>query len=306
MTRLAAVAGSFSRDVEFDLQRVAAIIDESRAAGTEVLVLPHGVLGGYVGDLDADRDAPPDLPPTLDLGGPEVAQIVDAAGEMVVCFGFTERAVSGSASGKPSNTAVCVDGTGILGVHRKVHLPAGEVPWYEPGDRFAAFDTRVGRVGMLIDYDKTFPEASRSLALDGAELLAFVCAWPLSLTSPAARVAHDRQSILSELYDCSRAAENQVIVVSSNLTGAQGRLRFFGQAKIVQPDGQVVARTGFRSGMATVDLDIGAVVGSARRRLHHLVERRSSAYLTDASSRTSGLAAQPGGHTVGAARTDFG
>lgn len=43
-------------------------------------------------------------------------------------------------------------------------------------------DTPVGRLGLLIDYDKTFPEAARSLALDGAQILACLSAWPTSVT----------------------------------------------------------------------------------------------------------------------------
>lgn len=278
MTRIAAVSGWFSHDLEFDLHRARSIIEEARERGVDLLVLPHGVLGGYVDDLDADLDGPPDLPPLVDLDGPEVRQLVEAAGDLVVCFGLTEH----RGGGRPGNTAVCVDGTGILGVHRKVHLPPGELRWYVPGDRCDAFDTPVGRIGMLVDYDKTFPEAARSLALGGAEILAFVCAWPLSLTAQAARVSQDRQSLLFELYDRSRAAENQVVVATSNLTGGQGRLRFFGQAKVVQPDGQIIARTGFRPGWAVADLEVATVVSAARRRQHHLVERRPGSYVQEA------------------------
>ncbi|QXC61042.1 carbon-nitrogen hydrolase family protein [Aquihabitans sp. G128] len=294
VTRVAAVSGSFSHDLAFDLERATSIIEEAREREVELLVLPHGVLGGYVGDLDPDLDDPPDVPPMVALDGPEVAELVAAAGDLVVCFGLTE-----DRGGRPGNTAVCVDGSGILGVHRKVHLPPGEVRWYKPGDGCAAFDTPVGRIGMLVDYDKTFPEAARSLALDGAELLAFVCAWPLSLTAQAARVSQDRQSLLFELYDRARAAENQVVVVTSNLTGGQGQLRFFGQAKVVQPDGQIVARTGFRPGWAVADIEVGTLVANARRRQHHLAERRPRAYLQESGS-TVGL---PGAGDAAPARS---
>ena len=76
---------------------------------------------------------------------------------------------------------------------------------------------------MLIDYDKTFPESARSLALDGAEILACLSAWPTSITNRAPRMAQDRQARLFDLYDQARAAENQVVLASSNQTGAHGR-----------------------------------------------------------------------------------
>lgn len=274
MTRLAAAAAHFGRDLDFDVLRATALVEGARADGVDLLVLPHGVLGGYLDDLDADGEHPPDLPPTLTLDDPRIAAIGAAAGAMAVCFGFTEAAPGGGRH----DTAVCLSGDGVLGVHRKVHLPAGAVRWYAPGDHLGAFDTPVGRVGMLIDYDKTFPEAARALALDGAEVLAMVCAWPLSRTHPATRVTHDRQSVLFDLYDRARAAENQVVVVTANLSGSQGALRFLGQAKIVLPDGGVAARTGFRPGVATADVDVAGVVATARRRHYHLVERRPAVY----------------------------
>ena len=151
---------------------------------------------------------------------------------MTVCVGYAEEAGAGR-----YNAAICVSGDGVLGTHRKVHQPAGEGLAYLAGDSFAAFDTPVGRLGMLIDYDKTFPESARALALDGAQLIAALSAWPASVTDRASRLPADRQSRLFDLYDCARAAENQVVVVSSNQTGVMGSLRFLGQAKVVGPGG---------------------------------------------------------------------
>jgi len=273
VTRIGAVSAWFTSDLEFDLRRACSIIEEAGERGIGLLVLPHAVLGGYVGDLDPDLDEPPVLPPMLSIDGPEGGRLIAAAGDVVVCFGLTE-----DRDGRPSNTALCIDGSGVLGVHRKVHLPPGEVRWYAAGATCQAFDTPVGRIGMLVDYDKTFPEAARALALDGAEILAFVCAWPLSLTARASRVSQDRQSQLFELYDRSRAAENQVVVASANLIGGQGRLRFFGQSKVMGPDGSILARTGFRAGWAEAEVNVTADVANARRRQHHLLERRPAAY----------------------------
>ncbi|MDD9371039.1 MAG: carbon-nitrogen hydrolase family protein [Acidimicrobiales bacterium] len=269
---LAAASAAFTRDLAFDLERARSLIADAHARRADLLVMPHGVLGGYLDDLDPGPAAA-DPPPALELGHPAVLALLEAAGDMTVCFGFTERLGEGRA-----NVAVCGTAAGVLGVQRKVHLPPGEVPWYQAGDGLAAFDTPVGRLGMLIDYDKTFPEAARALALDGAQVLAFVCAWPLSRTQPASKVAHDRQSVLFDLYDRARAAENQVVVVTANLSGTQGRLRFLAQSKVVLPDGAVVARTGFRPGVVGAEVDVAAVVGTARASQHHLAERRPSAY----------------------------
>lgn len=234
-------------------------------------MLPDACLGGYIADLRSPDIE--ELPPALEADEPELKAISQMAGDLTVCIGYTELA-----DGLRYNTAACITGDGIIGSHRKVHQPAGESLAYAAGDAFAAFDTPVGRMGMLIDYDKTFPEAARTLALDGARVIAALSAWPASITDRADRLANDRQSRLFDLYDSARAAENQVVLISSNQTGIQGGLRFLGQAKVVGPGGDVLARTGVKGGLAVADIDIDHEVNRARKVLRHLEERRVDTY----------------------------
>ena len=271
VVRLAAAAAHFGRDLEFDLGRIGKLVEDARTGGAGLLVLPDAALGGYLADLrHPDPDA---LPPALKPDDPMLARVAALAGEMVVCVGYCE-----ADGDERYNAAVCVSGDGVLGRHRKVHLPAGEVAAYRAGDSFAAFDTPVGRVGMLIDYDKTFPESARSLALDGAQILACLSAWPASITNRAPRIAQDRQSWLFDLYDCARAAENQVVLVSANQTGAIGGMRFLGRAKVVGPGGNILARTWSKAGLAVAELDVAEQISAARRVLRHLDERRPASY----------------------------
>jgi nitrilase len=269
--RIGAVAAKFGRDLDFDLQRIATLIEHARQSGVSLLVLPDAALGGYLGDLH--QPDPAALPPALELDDPHVLKVAGLAAEMVVCFGFCE-----ADGNRRFNTAVCVHDGALLGSHRKVHQPAGESIAYAAGECFGAFDTPVGRLGMLIDYDKTFPEAARTLALNGADVLACLSAWPTSLTNRAPRMAHDRQARLFDLYDQARAAENQVVLVSSNQTGALGQLRFLGQAKVVGPGGEILARTWSKAGIATAELDVAAEIAKARRVLRHLDERKPGVY----------------------------
>lgn len=268
---LGALAGNFGRDLPRCVGKAVGIIDAAARDGVDLLVFPHATLGGYLGDLRAPSAET--LPPALDPEGPELTAVAAAAGDMTVCIGYTE-----AGDGTRYNTAVCLTGDGVLGVHRKVHQPVDEGTHYAAGETFRAFDTPVGRLGMLIDYDKTFPEAARTLAGDGAQLLACLSAWPASLTNRAPRLVQDRQSRLFDLYDCARAAENQVVWVSANQTGTMGRLRFLGQSKVVGPGGDVLARTWAKAGLALADLDVAGEVGRARTVLDHLRERRPEAY----------------------------
>ncbi len=269
--QIGAVAARFGRDLDFDLQRIATLIEHARQLGVGLLVLPDAALGGSLDDLRSPN--PDTLPPALPLDDPHVRKVAVLAAAMGVCFGFCE-----AEGDQRFNTALCVHGDGILGSHRKVHQPAGESIAYSAGECFSAFDTPAGRIGMLIDYDKTFPESARTLALDGAEVLACLSAWPASLTNRAPRMTQDRQARLFDLYDQARAAENQVVLVSSNQTGVLGALRFLGQAKVVGPGGEILARTWSKAGIATAELDVAAEITKAQRVLQHLHERKPSAY----------------------------
>ncbi|MTE14270.1 carbon-nitrogen hydrolase family protein [Nocardia aurantiaca] len=277
VTRIAAVAAHFGADIARALDKITGIIDRLTQDGVDLLVLPDASLGGYIGDL---RNPDPSTgPEAIDPDGPEIRLLCGMARDMTICIGYAE-----DADGIRYNAAVCLTGDGVLGRHRKVHQPAGEHLAYAAGDRFAAFDTPVGRIGMLIDYDKTFPESARALALDGARAIAALSAWPASVTDRASRMPNDRQSRLFDLYDQARAAENQIVLASSNQTGITGHLRFLGQAKVVGPGGDVLARTWSKGGLAVADIDIDAEVERARRVLRHLEERRVDTYhnlLTD-------------------------
>jgi predicted amidohydrolase len=276
VTVVAAAAAHFGRDLNFCLQRIATLIEHARQAGAAVLVLPDAALGGYLADIRSPDPAA--LPPALPPDSEYLRKVAALAAEMVVCLGYCEAAPDGDGAPRRYNAAACVTGDGVLGRHRKVHQPPGEAGAYAAGDAFTAFDTPAGRVGMLIDYDKTFPEAARSLALDGAEIVACLSAWPTSITNRAPRMAQDRQARLFDLYDQSRAAENQVVLASSNQTGALGGMRFLGQAKIVGPGGDILARTWSKAGLAVADVDVPGEIARARRVQHHLSERKPGAY----------------------------
>ena len=269
---IAAVAAPFGRGLDDAFARIERTLQSARARGARLVVFPECALGGYLREpLPGEQG--PDLPPALDPDGPEIQRLVRLAGPTVVCIGYTEAAPGG-----PYSSAVCVSGDGVLGRHRKVHLPPAERFAYSAGDGFAAFDTPAGRLGMLLCYDKLFPEAARALALDGAETIACMAAWPVDRHAPARDPDADRQARHFDLMAAARAVENQVAWVSSNQAGAWGPLRFLARAQVVDPDGVVRARTGARSGLAVARLDARSAIGALRARIDHLGDRRAHAY----------------------------
>jgi predicted amidohydrolase len=262
----AAVAAPFNGSLEATFARIERAVESARARGAAMVVLPECALGGYLRADGSSGEA-------IDVDGPEIERLCALAADTIVCAGFTERG-----PGLPYSSAVCVTGDGVLGHHRKVHLPPTELGGFAPGDLFAAFDTPIGRVGMLICYDKVFPEAARTLALDGAEIVASMSAWPVCRFAPAKRIGDDRQTRQFNLLDQARAMENQVVWVSSNVAGRAGSLRFMGQAKVVAPDGEVLARTGGRAGIAVASVDVRGEVSGARGFFSHLSDMAPTAY----------------------------
>ncbi|MDT0305931.1 carbon-nitrogen hydrolase family protein [Streptomyces sp. DSM 44917] len=271
--RMAAVAAGFGRDLEEDFRVAAGLIERARADGVRLLALPEACLGGYLLSLegDAGQDAGP---PALAADGPEIRRLAALAGGMTVVAGYCEA----GADGRRYNSAVCVSGDGVLGNHRKVHQPLSEDASYASGDGFRAFDTPAGRIGMMICYDKAFPESARALALDGAEIGVCVSAWPGARTQPAADLAEDRWKRRFDLFDRARALENQMVWLSANQSGTFGSLRFVGSAKVVDPGGEVLAATGVTAGVATAELDVARALETARRSMAHLRDRRPDAY----------------------------
>jgi N-carbamoylputrescine amidase len=272
----AAVSAAFGRDLNAGLAQVGRTVARARSRGASLVVFPECALGGYPRELPHNPDGAPDDPPALDPEGPEIDRLVEVAGPTVVCVGYTEGGPGG-----PYSSAVCVSGDGVLGRHRKVHIPPAEARAYRPGHGFEAFDTPVGRLGMITCYDKVFPESARALALDGAEVIASMAAWPVCRRDPARRVAGDLQTRYFDLMDRARAVENQVVWVSANQSRRLGRLRFLGRAKVVDPRGVVLASTGARPGLALARIDARAA-SQARDRLSHLAFRRPDAYVPEA------------------------
>jgi N-carbamoylputrescine amidase len=267
--RMAAVAARFDRDLDADFARIEKLAAAAREQDVQLLALPEAALGGYLTSLDGTADPPPALAPD----GPEIQRLSRIAGDMVITAGYCE-----DGGGVLYNSVVCVNGDGVLGHHRKVHQPMHEGSSYQAGEEFAAFDTPVGRLGMMICYDKAFPESARTLALDGAEIVVCVSAWPGSRTNPSPDLAQDRWKRRFDLFDRARALENQIVWLSANQSGTFGSLRFVASAKVVDPGGEIVADTGVTAGMAVAELDLAAALAAARRSMGHLRDRRPHTY----------------------------
>lgn len=168
---------------------------------------------------------------------------------------------------KVFNTVFLVDCGRLVGSYRKVHLfsPLGEDLAFSGGDSRLVADTSVGKVGVIICYDLRFPELSRRLALEGAEILCVPAQWPKP------RQEHWRTLARA------RAIENQLFVVAANPCGTIGNLDFFGMSMIIDPKGEVLADAGSSETTVVAPLDLG-VLASWRAQISCFADRRPEVY----------------------------
>ncbi|MGE0409236.1 MAG: carbon-nitrogen hydrolase family protein, partial [Amphiplicatus sp.] len=133
--------------------------------------------------------------------------------------------------GKFYNSAAFVGPQGLVGKHRKLHLPnVGVDRFVNRGDLPpSVYETEIGRIGMGICYDSAFPEHARVLALQGADLIVNITNGP------------EGAEFCVEHTALTRARENHVYYAAINRTGEERGVTFFGQSKIVRYDGAPLA-----------------------------------------------------------------
>ena len=193
------------------------------------------------------------------------------------------------AAGLYHNSAAVIDAGGeLLGVYRKMHIPDDplyyEKFYFTPGDNdpgFCAWNTKYGRVGVLICWDQWYPEAARLTALAGADILLYPTAigW-----HPSEKAAEgDAQHAAWQTIQRSHAIANGCFVAAVNRighekpTGGDG-LEFWGQSFVASPSGEVIVEAGIDTDEILVaKLDM-AQVNEARMHWPFLRDRRIDAY----------------------------
>ncbi|MBT3233094.1 MAG: hypothetical protein HN356_09785 [Calditrichaeota bacterium] len=193
-------------------------------ADLDLIVFPELATSGYE---FKNRDEAFELALELDNGA-EIAQFknLSADTDTVLVFGFAER--SGE---KVYNSSALIEPDGSVTVYRKIHLFDQEKFRFDPGDRPPGVKTtKVGRIGMLICFDWIFPEVTRKLALDGAQLICHPSNLVLDLC---------QKSMFA------RSVENCVFTLTCNRTGTENRagreLTFTGGSQILSTRGKTLA-----------------------------------------------------------------
>lgn len=249
-----------------NLAKIVRLVEEAAAQHADLLVLPECCLQGYpsgTGNHDGDEFVY-HYKEAETVPGPSTRAVQEAARDhnLIVIFGMTELAGTLGPGGLLFNSVVTVGRDGVLGVYRKVHTGDLEKQLWQRGTDFPVIDTSIGRIGSLICYDIVFPEAPRTLALRGAEMIAMSTAWAPS--SPSNRAFERGYDLLT----CCRALENQVWLVVAAQTGTDpdSGAEYLGCSRVVSPTGEVILDLGSDEGLGVASIDVREGIIQARAR----------------------------------------
>lgn len=233
--------------------------------GCDLVVFPELSNTGFVRSYDAvfarelwDAAEPVDGPLVRSFG----RLAVDSKTSIVVGLAIRHPDITGVIR----NVSVLFGRDGVQHHHIKVHLPREEKRYFEEGTNLSVVDTATCKLGMLVCADIAFPEAARSLALQGAELIAV----PMCAPKP-------RNPQLYEALAVARAYENQAYVLIANRVGADHDISFGGGSIIAAPDGSIVAKLESVPDMAVATLNHGLLLDERLRQTRYR-DRRPHLY----------------------------
>ena len=221
-----------SLSVEKNTEIIKRKISEAAQNGAELIVFPELSNAGYITVRDKHfgrkfYEASDYIPGNFTEEIARQAQECD----VYVIVGMSEK--HPVIPGTLYNSAVLISPDGeVVGTHRKVHTPGEEKHYFAPGNSIKSFQTALGTIGISICYDTQFPELTRTLALEGTEILCLLWNMPSFSNKPR----------LLEHYTAARSAENRMYTISANRIGSDdGHAVFFGHSCISDPVGTIVA-----------------------------------------------------------------
>lgn len=219
-------------DLQANLTKHLDYINQAISQNAHLVVFPELSLTGYI-----LQDLVPSVSIRLDEENPTFSTLLQASRAIDIVFGFVEE----DRRHRYYIAAAYLSGGGIVHIHHKGYLPTyglfDEARFFARGDQVRAFDTRLGRLGMLICEDFWHISSPYLLWLDGAEMMVFISASPSHGLSDAPRletatwVEHIHQTYAG-MFTC--------FVASTNRVGYEDGINFWGGASVHAPDGSLL------------------------------------------------------------------
>ena len=248
--------------IEKNLSKVLNTLDGVEA---EIIVLPELAFTGYYFQNKQEAyELSEDVHSSTIIS--ELTQLCKK-NDFHIVSGFTERSAD-----KCYNSAVLIGPNGLEHTYRKLHLFNEEKNTFDAGDTpLSVQEVRGTRIGMMVCFDWAFPEVTRILALQGAEIICH----PSNLV-----LTFCQQTMLS------RCLENRVYAVTANRYGAdkrpQGELKFTGKSQVVAPGGELLHRAASQKDeVFIIDVDPSKARDKSITALNNLIaDRRPEFYQT--------------------------
>lgn len=230
--KIALIQQHASKDVEDNLRRGIKAFGQAASAGADLVAFPELAFLPFLPQFPAVSDFSSKAEP---VPGPITEKFSELARKHGIVVVLNLFEIDGEKT-YDSSPVINADGR-LIGVTRMVHVMDGlgfyEKGYYTPGDqKNLVYETKTGRVGVAICYDRHFPEYMRSLALHGAEIVVVPQAgalgeWPDGIFEAELQVA---------------AFQNGYYTALVNRVGKEEVLHFAGESFVTDPEGRVIAQ----------------------------------------------------------------
>jgi len=243
---------------ELNLKKAEAMVRKAALEKPDVILLPEMWNTSY--DLKRVSEI-------ADIEGfPNAQHMGELAGELGI--NIIAGSIANKISDKVYNTAYVFNRQGQKVVeYSKVHLFGlmNEEEYLDRGNKRVIFELDGIICGLFICYDLRFPELTRALALDGAQVIFVPAQWPHPRMHP--------WRILNQ----ARAIENQLYIVAVNRVGQEGQTDFFGHSMIIDPLGEVLYEAGEKEEIKVLELDLDHI-GVVRKKMTCFSDRVEEVY----------------------------
>jgi len=230
--------------VEANLEKHLSYIQDARRQGADLVVFPELSLTGYV-----LQDLVPSVAHRPDAHDPIFRPLLEASREIDVLVGFVDEDLRH----RFFISAAYLSGGEIIHVHHKVYLPTyglfDEGRFFAWGDAVRAFDTRFGRIGVLICEDFWHASPPYLLWLDGADLFVFISASPGRGLNDEPRLESARWV---EHINQAYASLFTAFVAHTNRVGFEDGLNFWGGSTVFDPNGDLVLQAPYNEEVLTL------------------------------------------------------
>jgi N-carbamoylputrescine amidase len=280
IVKLGLLQTSSSPDPKVNMKKTAGLIEQAASKGAQIICTQELFLSQYFCQSEDHKNFKLAEP----IPGPSTETLQKLARKhkaVIIASLFEKRA-----AGIYHNTAAIIDADGsLLGLYRKMHIPDDplyyEKFYFTPGDLgFRAWDTKYGRIGVLVCWDQWYPEGARLTALQGAEILFYPTAigWHPSEKDEYGADQHSAWETIQR----SHAVANGCYVVAVNRIGHENPaggegIQFWGQSFVAGTSGQLLAKAGQQEEVLVVPVDL-AKVDVTRTHWPFFRDRRIDAY----------------------------